>query len=153
MFSWTISKCSFLSKALVDFANLITKKVSLLVCGHVVPVKKIKSFSTRRMTSRFFPENGEKIREFIIVLLFFPHQNNVPMNIPALKDNVNLWLRDHKVRAFYSVSQATSFEEGARNAITMAGFGKFSPNMLLLGFKSDWKEGSDKVFHKKIETT
>ncbi len=29
--------------ALVDFANLVTKKVSLLVCGHVVQVRHKKA--------------------------------------------------------------------------------------------------------------
>lgn len=47
--------------------------------------------------------------------------------------------QDHAIRGFYLVNQTTSFEEGAKNCITMAGLGKLSPNMLMMGFKSDWR--------------
>ncbi len=33
--------------ALVDFANLVTKKVSLLVCGHVVQVRRKQTQKSR----------------------------------------------------------------------------------------------------------
>ncbi len=62
------------------------------------------------------------------------------MNTSLLKDNVQMWLRDHNIKGFYTVSQARSFAEGSRNCITMAGLGKLAPNLLVMGFKSDWKE-------------
>ena len=79
-------------------------------------------------------------------------------DIAKLKDNVQLWMKDHNIRGFYLVNQSSSFEQGAKNCITMAGnvsillrycsiffdifagLGKLSPNMLLIGFKSDWKQ-------------
>ena len=60
-------------------------------------------------------------------------------NLSALRENVQLWLKDHNVKSFYSVNQNVSFEDGARNCITMAGLGKLTPNMLLVGFKTDWR--------------
>ena len=36
------------------------------------------------------------------------------------------------------MTESGRFEEGARACLTLAGLGKLSPNMLLLGFKADW---------------
>ena len=91
--------------ALVDFANLITKKASLLICGHVMTGDPISVRSV----------------------------NN-------LKDNVQSWMKEHGIQGFYLVNQSKTFEDGAKNCITMAGLGKISPNLLLMGFKSDWKQ-------------
>ena len=86
---------------LVDFANLLTKKLSLLICGHVVK-----------------PPGSE--------------------NIQALKENAQTWLKQRKIRGFYTVNENNSFEEGAKSCLTSAGLGKLAPNMLLIGFKEDW---------------
>ena len=91
--------------ALVDFANLITKKVSLLICGHVLTGESVPSSS-----------------------------------LSNLKENVQMWMKDHNIRGFYLANQSATFEEGAKNCITMAGLGKLSPNLLLVGFKSNWKQ-------------
>ena len=55
--------------ALVDFANLITKKVSLLICGHVL--------------------TGESVST---------------AGLSSLKENVQMWLKDHGIRGFYLVN-------------------------------------------------
>lgn len=86
---------------LVDFANLITKKLSLLICGHVIS------------------EPGS-------------------VHLATLKESTQVWLADRKIKGFYTVTESNSFEEGAKSCLTLAGLGKLSPNMLLLGFKSDW---------------
>ena len=91
--------------ALVDFANLITKKTSLLICGHVMTGDSV---SIRYLNT--------------------------------LKDNVQNWMKDHEIQGFYLVNHSETFEAGARNCITMAGLGKLSPNLLLMGFKNDWKQ-------------
>ena len=88
--------------ALVDFANEITKKVSLLICGHSMVDAANKNLST-------------------------------------LKTNVETWLKDHQVKGFYLVSQSSNHQEGVRNLIHMAGLGKLSPNVLMMGFRGDWK--------------
>ena len=38
----------------------------------------------------------------------------------------------------YSVTESNSFEEGAKSCLNLAGLGKLSPNMMLVGFKADW---------------
>ena len=51
---------------LVDFANLITKKLSLLICAHV--------------------NDGNQGYGYL----------------EALRSNVNLWLKDHHIKAFFN---------------------------------------------------
>ena len=41
------------------------------------------------------------------------------------------------------MTENSSFEEGGISCLTLAGLGKLSPNMLLIGFKSDWSEDLD----------
>lgn len=48
------------------------------------------------------------------------------------------WLRAHKIKAFYTHVDESSFEEGAKALIQASGVGKLRPNILLMGFKNDW---------------
>jgi len=89
---------------LVDFANLITKKLSLLICGHVIE------------------EPGS-------------------VHLSTLKESTQAWLTERKVKGFYTVTESSSFEEGAKACLNLAGLGKLSPNMLLIGFMASWNKG------------
>ncbi|KAG8238092.1 hypothetical protein J437_LFUL012199 [Ladona fulva] len=91
---------------LVDFANLITKKLSLLICGHI-----IKGSYSQAVHN-------------------------------AITRKTYRWLFRHKVKAFYTIAEGGEdgkLETGARSLMTIAGLGKLRPNMLLMGFKSDWR--------------
>ncbi|KAE8739613.1 hypothetical protein FOCC_FOCC014878, partial [Frankliniella occidentalis] len=92
--------------ALVDFANLITKNNSLLVCGEIASAP-------------------------------LPHRSRLEH-----AHNANLWLRSRKIKAFYSLVDGLRFEEGAKALLQTCGIGKLKPNVLLMGFKSDWKTAS-----------
>ncbi|XP_047501721.1 bumetanide-sensitive sodium-(potassium)-chloride cotransporter-like [Penaeus chinensis] len=48
------------------------------------------------------------------------------------------WLTRHKIRAFYSIVEANNLEEGSRNLFQLVGLGKLRPNIVLLGYKSNW---------------
>jgi len=87
--------------ALVDFANLLTKKLSLLICGHVLS-----------------PPGSQSIQ--------------------ALKENHQTWLSQRKIKGFCSLFESFSFEAGAKTCLASAGLGKLTPNMVLIGFKTDW---------------
>jgi len=89
--------------SLVDFANIITKKISVLICGHVLT------------------EEG-------------------PVNLTNLKEGMQTWLKDHNIKGYYAVTQTPDLSGGAKSCMTLAGLGKLSPNMVLLGFKNNWKE-------------
>ncbi|KAK3929264.1 Bumetanide-sensitive sodium-(potassium)-chloride cotransporter [Frankliniella fusca] len=92
--------------ALVDFANLITKNNSLLVCGEIASAP-------------------------------LPHRERLEH-----AHNANLWLRSRKIKAFYSLVDGLRFEEGAKALLQTCGIGKLKPNVLLMGFKADWRTAS-----------
>ncbi|XP_050685671.1 bumetanide-sensitive sodium-(potassium)-chloride cotransporter isoform X2 [Leptidea sinapis] len=48
------------------------------------------------------------------------------------------WLRGRKVRAFCTNVNGFSFETGARALMQSTGVGRLAPNVLLMGYKSDW---------------
>ena len=49
------------------------------------------------------------------------------------------------LQGFYTVTEHNSFEEGGKSCLTLAGLGKLSPNMLLMGFKSNWSSDLDQA--------
>jgi len=94
--------------SLVDFANLITKRLSLLSTTHIVKETSI----------------DWKI-------------------LDALKHRSQQWLIDNKIKAFHALTRNESFSDGVRSAIELQGLGKLSPNMMLCGFKENWKTFMD----------
>jgi len=88
--------------SLIDFANLLTKKISVLITGHVLT------------------EQG-------------------PVNLANLKEGMQAWLKDHNIKGFYAVTQTPDLSGGAKNCMTLAGLGKLSPNLVMVGFKNNWR--------------
>lgn len=88
---------------LIDFANLLTKNLSLMICGHV-----IKGASTQRQ--RVF-----------------------------LQRQARDWFKKHKIKSFYSIVDGEDFETGSRALLQASGVGKLKPNIVLMGYKSDWQ--------------
>ena len=88
---------------LVDFANLVTKKLSLLICLQVL-------------------EKDETVQTHI------------------LTKNVNSWLKDHNIQAFYVPSKSDSFSDAVKSCIDLVGLGKLRPNMILMGFRSERRD-------------
>merc|ERR1711962_1079605 len=86
---------------LIDFANLLTKKLSILICSEVLT-------------------------------------DEIPKNTPKHREEVQMWFKHKKIQGFYDVLQNRSFAEGADACISLSGLGKLAPNMLLMGFKSNW---------------
>ncbi|XP_062565684.1 bumetanide-sensitive sodium-(potassium)-chloride cotransporter isoform X2 [Armigeres subalbatus] len=89
---------------LVHFSYLLTKNLSLMVCGQV----------NKAQTS-------QKFRNY-------------------LQRKANDWFRRHKVKGFYTYVDDNDFETGTRAAMQASGIGKLRPNLLLLGYKNDWKK-------------
>lgn len=50
------------------------------------------------------------------------------------------WLAARKIKAFYDVVEGFDFETGVRALVQTSGVGKLAPNILLMGYKSDWQE-------------
>lgn len=59
-------------------------------------------------------------------------------SIFATHERVNFSSR--KIKAFYSPIANTSLRLGTQTLLQTAGLGKLRPNILLLGFKTDWNE-------------
>jgi len=86
---------------LIDFGNLLTKKLSILICSQVIT-------------------------------------ENKPKNLRKMKEETQTWMKKQKVQGFFDVVQSSTFDEGANSILTLSGLGRLCPNMVLLGFKSDW---------------
>ncbi|XP_058809410.1 bumetanide-sensitive sodium-(potassium)-chloride cotransporter isoform X2 [Phymastichus coffea] len=48
------------------------------------------------------------------------------------------WFRANKLKAFYSLLDGATFQDGATSLMQACGLGKLRPNVLLMGYKSDW---------------
>ncbi|XP_063043376.1 solute carrier family 12 member 3-like [Engraulis encrasicolus] len=57
-------------------------------------------------------------------------------------DSLIKWLNKRKVRSFYTRFTAHSLREGACNLLQSTGLGKMKPNILVMGFKANWRESS-----------
>uniref|UniRef100_A0A646QDL3 Solute carrier family 12 member 3 n=1 Tax=Hemiscolopendra marginata TaxID=943146 RepID=A0A646QDL3_9MYRI len=49
------------------------------------------------------------------------------------------WMQRRKVKGFYCLVDDNSLNHGSRSLMQTIGVGKLKPNMVLLGFKSDWQ--------------
>ncbi|CAH2269402.1 jg16428 [Pararge aegeria aegeria] len=88
---------------LTDFTYLLTKGLSLMLCGHILQS----------------PVN-HRTRE-------------------ALTNRAYHWFVKRKIKAFYTLVDDVSFKEGASALIQASGVGKLKPNILMMGFKEDWR--------------
>lgn len=52
------------------------------------------------------------------------------------------WLRVHKTKAFYSLLDNLSFSDGVSALLQASGIGKLRPNILLLGYQTQWRTGA-----------
>ncbi|RWS07511.1 solute carrier family 12 member 3-like protein [Dinothrombium tinctorium] len=90
--------------ALLDFAHCITKKISLMVCGHI----ESKSLSRR--------ERDQYILE------------------------AKNFFRKRKIAAFYDITTDKTYADGAKSLMELSGLGKLRPNVVLMGYKSNWRD-------------
>ncbi|KAG5261151.1 hypothetical protein AALO_G00300620 [Alosa alosa] len=54
-------------------------------------------------------------------------------------DNIVKWLNLRKVRSFYTVLNGDSLREGTKTLMQSTGLGKLKPNLLVMGFKTNWR--------------
>ncbi|KAM3591011.1 uncharacterized protein V6R79_020566 [Siganus canaliculatus] len=62
------------------------------------------------------------------------------------------WMNKRKVRSFYTPFTAESLRVGARHLLQASGLGKLRPNVLVLGFKTNWRESSPESIEDYINT-
>ncbi|CAP36148.2 Protein CBR-NKCC-1 [Caenorhabditis briggsae] len=61
--------------------------------------------------------------------------------IRKLDDVVSIWMRKRHLKAFYRAVANSSFRKGAQSLIQLTGIAKMKPNIVLVGFKSNWYMG------------
>lgn len=49
------------------------------------------------------------------------------------------WLNARKIKGFYNLIDNVVFEDGVRSLIQASGFGKLQVNIVLMGYKADWR--------------
>lgn len=49
------------------------------------------------------------------------------------------WLEKRKVKAFYAPVVHPSLRDGVQCLLQVTGLGKLKPNVVLMGFKNDWR--------------
>jgi solute carrier family 12 sodium/potassium/chloride transporter 2 len=52
------------------------------------------------------------------------------------------WLNANKIKAFYTLVDGISFEKAVRALLQATGIGKMKPNVIMMGYKSNWKNCS-----------
>jgi solute carrier family 12 sodium/potassium/chloride transporter 2 len=70
---------------------------------------------------------------------------NLPENERQLVvDSLSGWMKHHKVRGFFVYAEADSMATGTKRLLQLSGIGKMRPNVLMMGFKNDWRETSER---------
>ncbi|XP_077514331.1 sodium chloride cotransporter 69 [Amblyomma americanum] len=57
----------------------------------------------------------------------------------ALTNRANAWLERRKIKAFYTLIRDEDFTHGVRSMLQSSGLGKLRPNVVMIGYKSDWQ--------------
>ena len=93
---------------LVDFSNLLTKRLSLLQFTNVVLESPEEDAGTTTSSAAAVAPQRQAGQD---------------------------WLDRNHVKAFYAVTRNRTLARGAQNAVELSGLGKLSPNMMMLGFR------------------
>ncbi|KAM6937863.1 solute carrier family 12 member 3 [Xenentodon cancila] len=68
----------------------------------------------------------------------------------AKSDSHVSWLNQRKVRSFYAGVVATELQAGVNVLLQGAGLGRMKPNVLMMGFKRDWRSDTPEAAHNYI---
>ena len=123
--------------ALIDFAYLISQKHALIVCGHVVTVTNFHSF---------LKYSNFKFK------LFVTKSKQTAREREDMINKAHRYLRYNKIKAFYSLIDDTSLQRGVAALLKTVGVGKMKPNILLMGFKDDWRTCDRDYLSQYFET-
>jgi solute carrier family 12 sodium/potassium/chloride transporter 2 len=75
-------------------------------------------------------------------ILFLAHIAQGPVTYKT-KEEITLsqkaWLRSKNIKAFYKLMESNSLSDGIKSLMQASGIGKFTPNIVMLGFKTNWQ--------------
>jgi solute carrier family 12 (sodium/potassium/chloride transporter), member 2 len=69
----------------------------------------------------------------------------------AMIEEANQWIQANKIKAFYNLIDGVGFQDGIRSLVQASGFGKLSPNIVLMGYKPDWRSCNPKDLMEYFE--
>ncbi|CAD5207344.1 unnamed protein product [Bursaphelenchus okinawaensis] len=69
----------------------------------------------------------------------YPQIERVFEILRLLVREIECWLKESRLKAFYLNLANLNLRTGMQNVFQLAGLGKLKPNVLLIGFKSEWK--------------
>uniref|UniRef100_A0A7N8XEM6 Solute carrier family 12 member 3 n=1 Tax=Mastacembelus armatus TaxID=205130 RepID=A0A7N8XEM6_9TELE len=84
---------------------------------------------------------------------FFPHIPGGPSESAvenACSESHVKWLNQRKVKSFYRGVVAAELRSGVNMLLQGAGLGRIKPNVLLAGFKKDWRSDTPQATHSYI---
>lgn len=70
-------------------------------------------------------------------MFYFQNRLSYQARVAHIQQGLS-WLTLRKIKGFFSVVDGHKFEVAAHNLIQASGVGKLKPNVLMMGFKSDW---------------
>uniref|UniRef100_A0A8C5EPN3 Solute carrier family 12 member 3 n=1 Tax=Gouania willdenowi TaxID=441366 RepID=A0A8C5EPN3_GOUWI len=76
---------------------------------------------------------------------------SVSASAEAGSDHHITWLNQRKVKSFYRGVIASDLRSGAKILLQGAGLGRIKPNVLVMGFKNDWRTDSPQAAHQYVE--
>jgi len=62
------------------------------------------------------------------------------------------WLRSHDISSFYVLADGWSLLDGTKALIQVGGIGRLAPNVVLLGYKRDWRVCPRKELKEYFDT-
>lgn len=123
--------------ALVDFAYLICKNNSLMICGNIVQV--------------IF--NCYNFLLWVIRLCSPNQQEKLPFEMRCkLQQKAYRYLRFTNIKGFCSVADNSNLNEGVASMLCLSGVGKVKPNILMMGYKSDWSNCNRNLLDQYVLT-
>jgi solute carrier family 12 sodium/potassium/chloride transporter 2 len=85
-------------------------------------------------------------------ILFFVQEQTSQNDLNEFTMKARNWLKFNRIKAFYSQVDEVTFEQGAQSLMQATGLGKLRPNVLLMGYKSNWTTSSKKDIEMYFNT-
>ncbi|CAG2112238.1 unnamed protein product [Medioppia subpectinata] len=114
-------------QVLVDMADRMTKKHGMLFLSHITEGPLSYKTRERVIDGQKAWIKSEKINAFY------------KLTRERVIDGQKAWIKSEKINAFYKLVESDSLSDGLRSQLHSTGVGKFAPNIVMIGYKSNWK--------------
>ncbi len=135
----------------MDFANLVTRRISLMTLinvvssdggvgelslrkrmGEEVDIQQQDREKAEETEMKQIKDNKASVDAWLQVI------TQIRMQKKSIKSEILWCIKANHVKAFYCVTQSPTLSLGIRAAVELCGLGKLRPNMVLMGFLERW---------------